>query len=124
MPKELSEVIALTGVLTNFRNIYVVTTFAILGFVIQRKGYRSRVEKYTLAFGFLFFGLGNLFQIWQTSCNIDGLAAGTEFKYVTPTVAVLSHLPFDIVVFSLLLFVFKIKNDQTTAPAAAKDVGD
>ena len=112
MPEKLSEIIALTAILQQFRNIYIVGMFAILGFVIQRKGYRRQLERIVISCAFLVFGLGNLFQIWQTSMNIHTLAKSSSFLYITPIQALMAHLPFDIAVFCILLFAFRVTDNS------------
>lgn len=116
----LDSVIALTGLLQTFRTIYITGTFAILGFVVQRNGYRTIIEKLVISFSFLFFGLGNLFQICQTSENIETLASGSWFKYLSPEVALWSHLPFNVLIFLVLMFTFKTKALKKTSKEESK----
>lgn len=114
-----SEIISLTSILQEFRNIYIAVTFAVLGFVIQKRGYSNNVERYVISFAFLFFAIGNLYQIWQTTNNIEMLINPKceNFIYVTPLQALLTHVPFDIVVFCILMFAFKINTDNKTGQA-------
>ena len=112
MDHSLGVLVDLTGVLQEYRTIYIAGTFAILGFVIQKKGYGSQIERFIISVGFLFFALGNLFQSWQTSKNIETIAqAGVDYMYVTPLQVMLTHLPFDIAIFLVLLFVFKVRSE-------------
>lgn len=114
MEEHIKEIIALTGVLQEFRTIYIAGTFAILGFVIQKNGYRNQAERFIISFAFLFFGLGNLFQIRQTSENIESLVGESGgFRYVTPIQAILAHIPFDIAIFCILMFVFKVVGESS-----------
>lgn len=116
MPDNLEAVLELTGILQEYRNIYIAATFAILGFLIQRKGYRTKGERLIVCAAFLAFALGNLYQTWQTAKNIEILLKNsTEFQYVTPDQILVSHLLIDIAVLVVLLRVFRISNERELA---------